>query len=86
MVGTVQLDRPPLKTAPPPRKRRRRRELLPYLLLLPALVLELLIHIIPMLVGVGISFLSLTQSYLRNWSAAPILACHHQAGGSHTPN
>lgn len=71
MVGTVQLDRPPLKTAPPPRIRRRRRELLPYLLLLPALVLELLIHIIPMLVGVGISFLSLTQSYLRNWSAAP---------------
>lgn len=65
MVGTVQLDRPP------PRKRRPRRELLPYFLLLPAVVLELLIHVVPMLVGVGISFLRLTQFYLRNWSAAP---------------
>jgi multiple sugar transport system permease protein len=52
-------------------KRRPRRELLPYVLLAPAIVLELLIHIIPMLVGVGISFLKLTQFYLRNWKAAP---------------
>ena len=71
MVDTVQLDRPPPKTTPPPWKRRPRRELLPYFLLLPAVVLELLIHIIPMLVGVGISFLKLTQFYLRNWGAAP---------------
>ena len=48
-----------------------RRERLPYLLLLPAVVLELLIHIIPMLAGVGISFLGLTEFYLSNWRAAP---------------
>jgi multiple sugar transport system permease protein len=46
--------------------------LLPYLLILPAVVLELLIHIVPLLFGVGISFLKLTQFYLRNWTAAPV--------------
>jgi multiple sugar transport system permease protein len=51
--------------------RRRRREYLPYLLLVPALLMELLIHIIPMLVGVLISFFKLTQFYLRNWQDAP---------------
>ena len=44
---------------------------MPYLLLLPVLVAELLIHIIPMLVGVGMSFLELTQFYIRRWSEAP---------------
>jgi len=43
----------------------------PYLLALPAILLELLIHIVPMIVGIGISFLKLTQFYIRNWSAAP---------------
>jgi multiple sugar transport system permease protein len=57
------------------RGRRRRRVLegpkLPYLLVLPALLFELLIHIIPLLTGVGISFLKLTQFYIRNWTQAP---------------
>ncbi|MBX6768153.1 MAG: sugar ABC transporter permease, partial [Actinomadura rubrobrunea] len=44
---------------------------LPYLLLLPALVLELLVHLVPMVVGVWMSFRKLTQFYIRNWSAAP---------------
>ncbi|GAA0600044.1 sugar ABC transporter permease [Kutzneria viridogrisea] len=44
---------------------------LPYLFLLPALLLELLVHVLPMLVGVGMSLLKLTQFFLRNWSAAP---------------
>jgi multiple sugar transport system permease protein len=51
--------------------RRRRRQLLPYLLLVPAVILELLIHIVPMLVGIGISFLRLTQFYIANWRQAP---------------
>ncbi|MFD8491772.1 carbohydrate ABC transporter permease [Amycolatopsis sp. NPDC059657] len=50
---------------------KRRKIGLPYLLLLPALLLELLIHVIPMLVGIGMSFLKLTQYFIRNWSAAP---------------
>ena len=44
---------------------------LPYLLLLPALVFELLVHLIPMFVGVFISFKQLTQFYLVNWRDAP---------------
>jgi multiple sugar transport system permease protein len=44
---------------------------LPYLLLIPALVLELLIHLVPMAVGIVMSFKELTQFFIRDWSAAP---------------
>jgi multiple sugar transport system permease protein len=53
--------------------------LLPYLLLIPAVLLELLIHIIPMLAGVGISLLQLTELYLSNWSAAPFAGASNYA-------
>lgn len=43
----------------------------PYLLVLPALLLELLVHIVPMLVGIWMSFVELTQFYIRQWSSAP---------------
>jgi multiple sugar transport system permease protein len=59
----------------PTRSRRRLRVFegrrLPYLLILPALFFELLVHIIPLLTGVGISFLQLTQFFIRNWTRAP---------------
>jgi multiple sugar transport system permease protein len=48
-----------------------RRISLPYLLLLPALLFELLVHIVPMIVGVFISFKALTQLYLTNWRNSP---------------
>ena len=77
MVDTIRVEKGVTASAPPPpRKRRWRREWLPYVLLIPAVLLELLIHIIPMLAGVGISFLQLTELYLSNWRAAPF------AGGS----
>ncbi|WP_328988911.1 sugar ABC transporter permease [Kribbella sp. NBC_01245] len=44
---------------------------LPYLLLAPAVLLELLIHIIPMVVGIWMSFVKLTKFFIANWSAAP---------------
>ncbi len=44
---------------------------LPYLLILPAICFELLIHIVPLVTGVGISFLGLNQFFVRNWTAAP---------------
>ncbi|WP_329042251.1 sugar ABC transporter permease [Streptomyces sp. NBC_00178] len=44
---------------------------LPYLLLLPAVLLELLIHIIPMLIGIVMSFRQLTQFFINNWGGAP---------------
>jgi multiple sugar transport system permease protein len=53
------------------RRLRQRRGALPYLLLLPALALELLIHLIPMVVGIVMSFKQLTQFFIRDWSAAP---------------
>ena len=42
----------------------------PYLMVLPAILLELLIHIVPMLVGIWMSFVELTQFYIANWTAA----------------
>ena len=45
--------------------------MVPYLMVLPAILLELLIHIIPMLVGIWMSFVELTQFYIANWTAAP---------------
>ncbi|MFD9862094.1 carbohydrate ABC transporter permease [Streptomyces alboflavus] len=50
---------------------RLRRLALPYFLLLPALLLELLVHLIPMAVGIFMSFKELTQFYIRDWGAAP---------------
>ena len=44
---------------------------LPYLLLLPALLAELLIHIVPMVFGIVISFKNLTLFYIHNWNRAP---------------
>jgi len=58
-----------------PRRRRRPRwkGSTPYLLVLPAILLELLIHIIPMLVGIWMSFIGLTQFFIANWSEAPFV-------------
>ncbi|WP_020120677.1 carbohydrate ABC transporter permease [Streptomyces canus] len=58
---------------PGPRRRpgRIRRIGLPYLLLLPALLLELLVHLVPMVIGIVMSFKELTQFYIRDWGAAP---------------
>jgi multiple sugar transport system permease protein len=45
---------------------------LPYVLILPAVLFELMIHVLPLLAGVGISFLGLSQFFIRNWTAAPV--------------
>jgi ABC-type sugar transport systems, permease components len=50
---------------------RLRRIGLPYLFLIPALVLELLIHVVPMFVGVLMSFKQLTQFFIQDWVGAP---------------
>jgi multiple sugar transport system permease protein len=57
--------------ARPRRPGRLRRIGLPYLLLLPALIFELLVHLVPMAVGVLISFKALTQLYLAQWRDTP---------------
>ena len=44
---------------------------LPYALIAPAVVFELLIHFTPMATGIWISFLKLTSASIANWSSAP---------------
>ncbi|MDL4818497.1 carbohydrate ABC transporter permease [Actinomadura opuntiae] len=62
----------------PGRLRRRVRNAgVPYLLLLPALLLELLIHLVPMVVGIVMSFKELTQFYIRDWGRAPWTALNN---------
>ncbi|MFI8825021.1 carbohydrate ABC transporter permease [Streptomyces sp. NPDC053431] len=63
--------RPGVAARATPAPARRRRPALPYLLLLPALLLELLVHLVPMLMGVVMSFKQLTQFFVRDWTAAP---------------
>lgn len=48
-----------------------RRKALPYLLIAPAVLFELVVHIIPMIIGAVISLFKLTKYYLRNWAGAP---------------
>ncbi|MEV6616392.1 sugar ABC transporter permease [Streptomyces sp. NPDC051051] len=69
--ATVRKDSPGAADGPRRRPGRIRRIGLPYLLLLPALVLELLVHLVPMVIGIVMSFKELTQFFIRDWDAAP---------------
>lgn len=68
-----------ITTAPPtPRgrevataRRHQSKRWLPYALIAPAVIFELLIHFAPMVTGIWISFLQLTSAFIANWSAAP---------------
>ncbi|MCX4672144.1 sugar ABC transporter permease [Streptomyces sp. NBC_01381] len=63
-----------MSAATGPRRRRPgrlRRIGLPYLLLLPALLLEILVHLLPIVTGIVMSFKELTQFFIRDWGAAP---------------
>ncbi|MFF3905680.1 carbohydrate ABC transporter permease [Streptomyces sp. NPDC001848] len=78
MTTTVDAGRPTVRedSAGAARGHRRRagrirRASLPYLLLLPALLLELLVHLVPMVIGIVMSFKELTQFYIRDWGTAP---------------
>ncbi|MEH0829373.1 MULTISPECIES: carbohydrate ABC transporter permease [unclassified Micromonospora] len=66
-------DRPAEAAGAAPGRRRSRRTLLPYLLLAPAVVLELAVHVVPMAVGAWMSLLELTQFHIRDWSTAPFV-------------
>jgi len=77
-VATTTAPRPAAAPSPSRRAgggpgRRPRRSRLPYLLLAPAIVLELGIHVVPMAVGAWMSLLELTQFHIRDWSTAPFV-------------
>jgi multiple sugar transport system permease protein len=74
MTATTTIER--TGEGPPPELEPRRRHslqprYLPYLLVLPALAFELLVHLVPMVVGVVNSFRRLDLYHLREWLAAP---------------
>ncbi|HLI00158.1 MAG TPA: sugar ABC transporter permease [Acidimicrobiales bacterium] len=48
-----------------------RRGVVPYLLIAPAVLFELLVHVIPMVAGVVMSLFSLTLFTIHHWSTAP---------------
>ncbi len=56
-------------------------------MLVPALILELAVHLVPMVVGAWMSLKHLTQFYIRDWSAAPFtgLANYRVAVDVHGP-
>lgn len=56
-----------------PRRPRRSGWWLPYALLAPAIIFELVIHVIPMFTGIWMSFLKLTKAYISNWGRAPVI-------------
>ncbi|HLQ80159.1 MAG TPA: sugar ABC transporter permease [Brachybacterium sp.] len=64
---------PTSRPDPPAPRRRMRRTWFPYLILLPAVVLEVLIHIIPMVTGFWMSFVELTKFFIRRWTEAPFV-------------
>ncbi|GAA4177539.1 sugar ABC transporter permease [Phytohabitans flavus] len=68
---TMGGPRPAVSAAKPRRKWFTWRKSTPYLLILPAVLLELLIHVIPMIVGIWMSFIELTQFFITNWGEAP---------------
>ncbi|MEV8320351.1 sugar ABC transporter permease [Streptomyces sp. NPDC059900] len=70
-TGEQAVTAPEQKRGPGRRPGRLRRIGLPYLLLLPALLLELLVHLLPIVIGAAMSFKELTQFFIRDWGAAP---------------
>lgn len=66
-LGQPQANR----SVPPWRERVPWKRITPYLLILPAIAFELLVHVVPMFVGIWMSFIRLTQQYLSDWQHAP---------------
>ena len=61
-------------TSVAPRRRKRQAGWwFPYAVVAPAVLLELAIHIIPMLTGIYISFIELTRFFIRRWTEAPFV-------------
>jgi multiple sugar transport system permease protein len=54
-----------------PKQRIRWGRITPLLLIAPAVIFELLIHVVPMFVGIAMSFIQLTQFFITNWLKAP---------------
>ena len=56
-----------------PAKRKKHRSPLAYFLVAPAALAELLVHIVPMVLGIWIAFITLNQLSIANWVNAPFV-------------
>lgn len=72
-TATPTSNKPAKPTAEKPRRPRPSGWWLPYALLAPAVVFELVIHVIPMFTGIWMSFLKLTKAFIANWGKAPVI-------------
>ncbi|MFV0426713.1 MAG: carbohydrate ABC transporter permease [Beutenbergiaceae bacterium] len=80
--ATATKPRPPAQRRPSlSRGHRLRRAVFPYLLILPAAIAELTIHIGPMLLGIWTSFVQLNQIFIRNWLQAPFVGLSNYING-----
>lgn len=85
LTAPAEAETPPVKPATPgrtPAPGRRKRPQgwwLPYALLGPAVLFEVLVHVIPMLTGIWISFIRLTKFFIANWAEAPFAGLHNYA-------
>ncbi len=74
--ATVQAERPQIAERQaqrrPPRPRVSKHAV-PYLFISPAVILECMIHILPMLIGIAISVIGLTLFYVHYWTQAPFV-------------
>ncbi|GAA4677349.1 carbohydrate ABC transporter permease [Frondihabitans cladoniiphilus] len=64
-----------------PARKRRRPSLLPYGLITPAALAELLVHIVPMILGIWIAFITLNQLSIANWTSAPFVGFQNFVNG-----
>jgi multiple sugar transport system permease protein len=64
----VTVSPAPERSGPPRTARHQTKRWLPYALIAPAVIFELLIHFTPMVTGIWISFLKLTSASIANWS------------------
>jgi multiple sugar transport system permease protein len=71
-TATPTSNKPATAGAKKPRRPRPSGWWLPYVLLAPAVVFELVIHVIPMFTGIWMSFLKLTKAFIANWGKAPV--------------
>ncbi|MBD7917456.1 sugar ABC transporter permease [Cellulomonas sp. Sa3CUA2] len=74
-MATTTPTAPPVPAARTVPRRRTRKSgwWLPYALLAPAVVLEVFIHLVPMLTGIWMSFTQLTRFFIRDWTSAPFV-------------
>lgn len=69
--------------SPRARRPRRTRKLIPYLFLLPAVIAELVVHFIPIVAGIAMSFMKLGIATISDWTSAPFTGVSNYSAAVH---